>query len=155
MDGDGKAVGQVVRRFNLPDVEPVETEILAIEVDYDTTEVEVDDTITVSARLTFNPPQPSEAGMIVMDISIPTGFAAVSETLDKAVERDKRLKRYEVAGRKVIFYIENLHQGESVSLEFEARALYPVKAKAVASRAYAYYSPELRDETLGLDVTVS
>ncbi len=155
IDGRGKAVGQVVRRFNLPDVEPGHTEVLAIEVEYDTTEVEVDDTITVSAQLTFNPPQPSEAGMIVMDISIPTGFAAVTGTLEEAVERDQRLKRYEVAGRKVIFYIENLRQGESVSLEFEARALYPVKARAVSSRAYAYYSPDVNDETLGPDVTVS
>ncbi|MFW6055902.1 MAG: alpha-2-macroglobulin family protein [Chloroflexota bacterium] len=155
VDGDGKAVGQVVRRFNLPDAQTGTTEILAIEVDYDTTEVEVDDTITVSATLTFNPPQPAEAGMIVMDISIPTGFTAVAGTLEKAVERDQRLKRYEVAGRKVIFYIENLHQGESVSLEFDARALYPVKGKGVSSRAYAYYSPELGDETLGPGVTVS
>jgi CD109 antigen len=91
----------------------------------------------------------------VMDISIPTGFAAVGETLDEAVRRDARLKRYEVAGRKVIFYIQDMHQGESISLEFEARALYPVKAKAVASRAYAYYSPDVSAETLGPDVTVS
>jgi CD109 antigen len=155
VDGKGKAVGQVVRRFNLPDVEPAGVDILGIEVGYDTTDVEVNDTITVSARLTFSPPVPAEAGMIVMDISIPTGFAAVGETLDEAVRRDARLKRYEVAGRKVIFYIQDMHQGESISLEFEARALYPVKAKAVASRAYAYYSPDVSAETLGPDVTVS
>ncbi|MCK5213541.1 MAG: hypothetical protein KAQ74_06395, partial [Dehalococcoidia bacterium] len=121
---------------------------------YDTTEVEVNDTLTVSAKLTFNPPQPAEAGMIVMDISIPTGFAAVPGTAQAAVDADGRIKRYELAGRKVIFYIENLQQGESVSLEFDAVALYPVKAKAVASKAYAYYSPELSGETLGEDVTV-
>jgi len=154
VDGKGKAVGQVVRRFNMPEVSRDLPDIMDIEVDYDTTEVEVDDTITVSARLTFNPPTPAEAGMIVMDISIPTGFAAVTSTLEEAVEDDARLKRYEVAGRKVIFYIENLAQGQSVSLEFEAVALYPVKAKAVASKAYAYYSPEISAETLGEDVTV-
>ena len=154
VDGKGKAVGQVVRRFNMPEVSHDLPDILAIEVDYDTTEVEVDDTITVSATLTFNPPRPAEAGMIVMDISIPTGFAAVTSTLEDTVEDDARLKRFEVAGRKVIFYIENLAQGQSVSLEFDAVALYPVKAKAVASRAYAYYSPEISTETLGEDVTV-
>ena len=92
--------------------------------------------------------------MIVMDVSIPTGFAVVPDTAQAAVDTDARIKRYEVAGRKVIFYIENLRQGESVSFEFDAVALYPVKAKAVASRAYAYYSPELSGETLGEDVTV-
>jgi CD109 antigen len=154
VDGKGKAVGQLVRRFNMPDAQPQSLDILSIEVDYDTTDVEVDDTVTVSARLTFNPPQPAEAGMIVMDISIPTGFAAVEETLARAIYEDARLKRYEVAGRKVIFYVENLHQGESVSLEFEVRALYPVKAKAVASKAYAYYQPDISAEVLGSDVTV-
>ena len=152
--GDGRAVGQVVRRFNMPDVERSGQEILEIEVDYDTTEVEVDDTITVSARLTFNPPRPAEAGMVVLDISIPTGFAAVTDTLEAALSEDARLKRYEIAGRKVIFYVENLHQGESVSLEFEAKALYPVQARAVPSRAYSYYSPEISAQTDGRDVTV-
>lgn len=154
VDGKGKAVGQVVRRFNLPVAREDTLNVLQIDVDYDTTEVEVNDTLTVSAKLTFNPPQPAEAGMIVMDISIPTGFAAVAETVQAAVDDDARIKRYELAGRKVIFYIENLQQRESVSLEFDAVALYPVKAKAVASRAYAYYSPELSGETLGKDVTV-
>ncbi|HHE41585.1 MAG TPA: hypothetical protein ENL12_02935 [Dehalococcoidia bacterium] len=93
--------------------------------------------------------------MVVMDISIPTGFTAVSESLKEAVEENDRLKRCEIAGRKVIFYIENLQQGESLSLEFQAQAMYPVKAKAVASRAYVYYSPDVNDETLGLEVTVA
>jgi len=155
VDGKGKAVGQVVRRFNMPDAQPEALDVLSIEVDYDTTEVEVNDLVTVSATLTFNPPVPAEAGMIVMDISIPTGFSAVEETLARAVDDDPQLKRYEIAGRKVIFYIENLRRGESVSLEFQVRALYPVKAKAVASKAYAYYQPEISAEVLGRDVTVS
>jgi len=154
VEGRGKAVGQVVRRFNMPVVEAPVTDVLEIEVDYDTTDVEVDDLVTVSARLTFNPPEPAGAGMVVLDISIPTGFAAVAETLDAALESDARLKRYEIAGRKVIFYIENLRQRESISLQFQVKALYPVKAKAVSSRAYSYYSPELSGQTLGPDVTV-
>jgi CD109 antigen len=65
-----------------------------------------------------------------------------------------RIKRYEVAGRKVIFYIENMHPGDKISFSFSARALYPVKAKGVTSVAYSYYKPELRGETLSEDVTV-
>ena len=154
VEGKGRAVGQVVRRFNMPVVEARVTDVLEIEVNYDTTDVEVDDLVTVSARLRFNPPEFVETGMVVLDISIPTGFAAVAETLDAAVAADARLKRYETAGRKVIFYIENLRRGESVELQFQVKALYPVKAKAVSSRAYSYYSPELSGQTLGPDVTV-
>jgi hypothetical protein len=39
--------------------------------------------------------------------------------------------------------------GESLSFAFQARALYPVRAQAVTSSAYAYYKPALRGETLG------
>ncbi len=153
--GKGEAIAQVVRRFNLPDAEQREEDILQVSVDYDTTEVEVNDLITVSAELTFNPPMPIEAGMIVLDISVPTGFAPVSETIAEAIEKDERLKRYEVAGRKVIFYIENMLAGDRISLSFKAQALYPVKAKGVTSKAYSYYKPEIRGESLGQAVTVA
>jgi len=154
-EGKGEAIAQVVRRFNLPDAEQREEDILQVSVDYDTTEVEVNDLITVSAELTFNPPMPMEAGMIVLDISVPTGFAPVSETIAAAIEKDERLKRYEVAGRKVIFYIENMLAGDRISLSFKAQALYPVKAKGVTSKAYSYYKPEIRGESLGQAVTVA
>ena len=154
-EGKGEAIAQVVRRFNLPDAEQGEEDILRVTVDYDTTEVEVDDLITVSAELTFNPPMPIEAGMLVLDISVPTGFAPVSETIAVAVDKDERLKRYEVAGRKVIFYIENMLAGDRISLSFKAQALYPVKAKGVTSQAYSYYKPEIRGESLGQAVTVA
>jgi CD109 antigen len=102
----------------------------------------------------FNPPIPMEAGMVVVDISVPTGFAPVAETIEQAIEKEARIKRYDVAGRKVIFYVGNMKPGDKVSFSFKARALYPVKAKGVVSQAYSYYKPEIRGETLGKDVTV-
>ena len=152
--GKGEAVAQVVRRFNLPDAEKGE-EILSIAVDYDVTEVEVNDLVTVSVELEFRPPVPMEAGMIVADISVPTGFAPVTATIAAAVEQEARLKRYDIAGRKVIFYIENMFAGDRISFEFQVQAMYPVKAKAVSSEVYSYYEPEMRGETLGENVTVS
>ena len=152
--GKGEAVAQVVRRFNLPEAEKGK-EILTIAVDYDATEVEVNDLVTVSVDLEFNPPVHMEAGMIVADVSVPTGFAPVFETVAAAVEKEPLLKRYDVAGRKVIFYIENMFRGDRISFKFQVRAMYPVKAKAVSSEVYSYYKPEIRGETLGEDVTVS
>ena len=122
---------------------------------YDTTQVEVNDLVTVSVELEFNPPIPMEAGMIVLDISVPTGFEAVTESIAEAVEKEGRMKRYEVAGRKVIFYIENMLPGDSISFSFQVKARYPVKAKGVSSQAYSYYKPELKGETLSEDITVS
>ena len=154
VEGKGEAVAQVVKRFNIPGAEPSE-EIINISVDYDTTQVEVNDLVTVSVDLEFNPPMPMEAGMIVLDISIPTGFEAVTDSIAEAVEKEARMKRYEVAGRKVIFYIENMLPGDSISFSFQVKARYPVKAKGVSSQAYSYYKPEIRGETLSEDITVS
>jgi CD109 antigen len=65
------------------------------------------------------------------------------------------MKRYDVAGRKVIFYIEDMEPGDSISFSFQAKALYPVRAKGVVSDAYSYYKPQWRGETLSGDMAVS
>jgi len=152
--GKGEAVAQVVRRFNLPAAETGES-ILTIDVDYDVTEVEVNDLVTVSVALAFNPPEPMEAGMVVADVSVPTGFTAVTDTIAAAVEKEPKLKRYEIAGRKVIFYIENMFAGDRIAFSFQVKAAYPVKAKGVSSEVYSYYKPDIRGETLGTQVTVT
>ncbi|HEX9896646.1 MAG TPA: alpha-2-macroglobulin family protein [Dehalococcoidales bacterium] len=155
--GKGDAIGQVVRRFNLPEVDTTQEQILAIDVKYDTTEVEVNDLVKVSVSLTFNPPQTlniSEAGMIVLDISVPTGFAPVTDSIIAITQKMPNIKRYDVAGRKVIFYVENMKPGQQITFNFQVKALYPVKAKGVTSTAYSYYKPDIKGETLGAAVTV-
>ncbi|UCG84287.1 MAG: alpha-2-macroglobulin [Dehalococcoidia bacterium] len=155
VEGEGEAIAQVVERFNIPEAEPQIQEILKIDVDYDTTQVEVNDLVEVSVELEFNPPIEMEAGMVVVDVSVPTGFAPVTDSIEQVVDRDEQIKRYDVAGRKVIFYIENMLPGDVVSFSFDVVALYPVKAKAVASQAYSYYKPEIRGVTLGQEMVVS
>ena len=152
--GKGDAVVQVVRRFNLPNVEPTASQAFQITVDYGTEHVAVDDLITVSASVRFTPFEYIEAGMVVLDIAVPTGFAPVTASIDALVEAEPKLKRFDVAGRKVILYIEDMLPDERIELEFTARALYPVRAQAVTSEVYSYYNPEMRGETLGGALTV-
>lgn len=156
--GKGDAIGQVVRRFNEPaaDTAPA-SQMLKIDVKYDTTEVEVNDLVKVSVNLAFNPLSElniSEAGMIVLDVSIPTGFEAVTDSIIAVTQKMANIKRYDIAGRKVIFYVENMKPGESIAFDFQVRALYPVKAKGVTSTAYSYYKPDIKGESLGAAVTV-
>ena len=92
--------------------------------------------------------------MVVLDVSVPTGFTPVTESIEAAVAKDQRLKRYDVAGRKVIFYIEDMKAGDSLSLSFDVKAMYPVKAKGVASTAYSYYKPDIKGESLSNDIAV-
>ncbi len=151
--GEGQAVAQLVLRYNLPQAEKKD-EVFHINVDYDTHQVEVNDRIEIGVEVEFDPPLPIEAGMVVLDISVPTGFVPVEDGLQKVVEAEPRIKRYDVAGRKVIFYIEDMAPGDKLGFEFEALASYPVKAKGVTSQIYAYYKPEWKGETLSQPVVV-
>jgi CD109 antigen len=159
VEGKGDAIGQVVQRYNVPATEDTPAaQMLEINVNYDTTEVSVNDLVNVSVSLTFNPlPELniSEAGMIVLDVSVPTGFQAMTDSIEAAIQKMDNIKRYDVAGRKVIFYVEDMTPGQQISFDFQVKALYPIKAKGVVSQAYSYYRPDIKGETLGQPVTVN
>ena len=152
--GKGEVVAQVVQRFNRPEVDDQPVEMFRIDVGYSAGRIEVNDRITVTADVRFTPHIDIEAGMVVLDISVPTGFAPAVETIKAAAEGSLKVKRYDIAGRKVVFYVEVMLPGQELKLEFEAVALYPVKAQPVASQVYSYYNPHWRGETLGRSVTV-
>lgn len=154
-DGSGEVVMQVVNRFNMPEARAAGEDIFTIDVTYSAELIEVNDRIAITAVASFTPPAPADSGMVVMDIAIPTGFAAVGDTVAALVEDTPKLKRYDVAGRKVILYVEDMAPNESISLEFEAVALHPVKAQPVTSQVYSYYTPDWRGETLGAAVEVA
>ena len=135
-EGKGDAVLQSVLRYNVPERRTEIQDVFDIAVDYGTDHVEVDDLLTVSASVTFTPPTPIEAGMVVLDVAVPTGFEPVRDTIAALVEENDNLKRFEIAGRKVILYIEDMMPAETVSFEFQARAKYPVRAKEVVSQVY-------------------
>jgi len=151
--GKGQAVLQGVRRYNLPRPEEALT-VFDISVDYDTAQVDVNDIVGVDVSVTFNPLEPMKAGMVVLDVSVPTGFAPVSESLDRLLKEQPKIKRYDVAGRKVILYIEDMAPKESISFSFDVQALYPVRGKGAASQAYSYYNPEMKGETISEGLTV-
>ncbi|HZK48933.1 MAG TPA: alpha-2-macroglobulin family protein, partial [Thermoleophilia bacterium] len=162
--GKGEAVVQGVLRYNIREPEPVQS-VFDISVDYDADQVAVNDLVDVDVSLAFNPPvlldtgteaypaRPVKAGMVVLDVSVPTGFAPEAATLESLLQRPK-IKRYDVAGRKVIIYIEDMTAGEKISFSFQVRALYPVRAKGGASQAYSYYTPQWKGETMGEAIVV-
>ena len=155
--GSGQAVAQVVQRYNMPEVERAAVEMFQIEVHYGADHVAVDDKIDIAASLTFTPPPGlnAEAGMVVLDVAVPTGFAPLDESVRAIVADVPQVKRRERAGRKVIFYIEDLVPGEPLRLRFQALAQYPVRAQPVTSQVYSYYTPQWRGETLGGGVVVA
>ncbi len=151
--GKGEVMAQAVTRFNIEEPEVLDP-ILKINVDYDATNVAVNDLVKVTATVSFNPPEFIESGMVVLDISVPTGFTPVAESIDAAIKGQAIIKRYDISGRKVIFYLDEIKAGETITITFQVKATYPVKAKGAVSQVYAYYQPDLKGETVGLDMTV-
>ena len=52
---------------------------------------------------------------------------------------------------RIIFQFSTVKR---VRIDFQARALFPVRAEAVVSRAYSYYRPEWQGEALGGRIAV-
>ncbi|WP_235856167.1 alpha-2-macroglobulin family protein [Methanolobus halotolerans] len=159
LDGTGELNYQLVRRFNVILPEITEQNEIELDVEYDSTDVAVSDIVTVNTRLKYNGIRgidgvASSSGMMIVDIAVPTGFAPVTSSLE-ALKEDGIITRYEIAGRKVILYIDDMQPGEEISFSIQVKALFPVKAIVSESRAYSYYNPEVVAESNGSNVTVT
>lgn len=153
MSGSGSVLYQVAQSFNVPAFTLPEEKDLTLDVEYVTDHIEQDDLVDVNVSVLYSGEYP-ETGMSIVDISIPTGFEVVPETLDNVREMEL-IKRIEQAGRKLIFYIDHLTLGETLSFGFQIRAKYPVKVDAGTSSAYLYYDPDTRAEVQGPKIEVN
>lgn len=159
LEGSGELNYQLVRRFNviLPDI--IEHEEIELDVEYDSTDVAVDDIVNVDVRLKYNG-MPGirgvveSSGMMIVDIAVPTGFTPVGASLEELKENGT-ITRYEIAGRKVILYIDEMMAGEEMNFSLQMRAMFPVKAMVQESSAYSYYNPDVKAEAKGMDIIVS
>ncbi len=152
MSGKGDINYQLVKRFNviLPD-EPVFTD-LEFEVEYDATDVAVNDIVDVHARVNYTG-RANSTGMLILDVAVPTGFVPVVSTLDE-LKTNGLISRYEIAGRKIILYVDDLPRGEELLFDLQVQAQFPVKAIIPDSSAYSYYNPEIKAESRGREIVV-
>jgi CD109 antigen len=150
--GSGSVGYQVVKRYNVPGEILPPPRDMRLDVAYDASHIEVDDKVDVSVTLEYTGGK-NATGMVIADIGIPTGFEAVRGTLDLLVT-SKAVSRVEVAGRKVIFYIDSLVRGEPLAFTFQILALYPVRAEGPLSRAYEYYDGKVSSYHVQEPVTI-
>jgi CD109 antigen len=139
--GTGTVGYQVATRFHIAASELPPPRDVTIEVDYDTSDIEVDEKVRVVVKLAYSGAK-ERTGMVIADIGVPTGFEVERSTLDALVEAD-RISRFDLAGRKVILYLDELVRDTPVELSFEIRALYPVRAEGPVSRVYEYYDTKV------------
>jgi len=151
--GSGETRYQLVRRYNVLLTDQIVNNGMALEVIYDTNHVEVDDIVNVTAIVRYFG-RPGDSGMMIVDVGVPTGFAPAQESLDALVEAGT-VSRVEVAGRKVILYIDGLTSGEQRSFTFAVIARFPVRAIIPDSKAYLYYEPDVRAEDAGERITIA
>ncbi len=156
--GEGQAgnlMYQVATRYYVPwdavapapELEP----LIAIDVTYDRTSLVVNDQVTVDveARLTRS----GVVRMALIDLGVPPGFDVLTEDLRRLVEQGF-ISRYELTGRQVIVYVEDLSSEAPLRFSVRLRARFPLRAQTPPSSAYDYYNPETATVREPLDVTV-
>jgi uncharacterized protein YfaS (alpha-2-macroglobulin family) len=162
VEGEGDLMYQVTAEYYLPWALVAEEldEAVTIDIAYDRTELAMNDEVNVSVKVALNEPG-LIANMMLVDLGIPPGFEVLAEDLNRLVEQGLykeegvRLSRFDLTGRQIILYLEDLAHGEPFAFSFRLRAKYPMKAQAPASTAYDYYNPDVRAVARPQAVTVS
>ena len=145
---------QVVFRYYVEDEVPVEEpeEPLTILIDYDRTELNVDQTVAATVTATNN--MEKAAPMVMLDLPIPGGFAAVSEDFDKLVQQGQ-IAKYEITPRQVLVYLLGLQPSESIDLQYQLKATMPVKVSVPPAAVYEYYNPKTRGQSDLVELVVT
>lgn len=140
-EGEGSMLYQVVGRFYTPWTRLMpEDEPMSIEVAYDKTELAVNDMVAVQVTVTNH--RPAAAQMVIVDLGIPPGFDVQAAGLDQLV-KDGTIEKYELTGRQIIVYFEEIAGNGVVEFAYELRARFPLRAQSPSSRVYQYYNPEI------------
>jgi uncharacterized protein YfaS (alpha-2-macroglobulin family) len=155
MEGSGNLMYQVSGSYYLPwelaglYPEPAGGEkLVQIEVEYDRTELVVDETVQVNVRVALT--QPGVASSVLIDLGLPPGFTLQTEDLDTLVAQfsnlpndsgHPRIERYELAGRQILIYASDLSFENPIEFSYRLKAKYPLRVQVPASHAYDYYNP--------------
>jgi hypothetical protein len=168
-EGQGSLMYQISGGYYLPwdklskypELAPAD-ELVTIDLAYDRTEMAVNDMVNVNVTVKLN----KAGGRVetaMVDLGLPPGFTVQTEDLDALVARFKDtpkdyafpiLSRYELTGRQILVYIQNLSDGNPLQFSYRLRARFPLKAQTPASSAYDYYNPNVTGESLPMELVV-
>jgi hypothetical protein len=150
--GTGNLSWQLVYGWNEPFVPGAPSDgPLVINVAYDQTTLEVDDTVT--ATVTIKALDDSITGTVMVDLGLPPGFALHTEDL-AAAKADGLVSEYETTAKQILLYIDNLEVGKTRTITYGLTALYPVTVQSGVSKAYLYYNKEVSDTEAPIEFVV-
>jgi hypothetical protein len=137
----GTGVGyQVDFWYHLPQGQAAEpAEALAINIDYDRTDLQVGNAVWAEATVVNN--MSHAAPMVILDLPIPAGFATESDTLAALVESGA-IAKYQITARSIIVYLRELAPGKPVCIRYRLEATMPVRITVPPARIYEYYDPD-------------
>jgi hypothetical protein len=142
LQGGGNLMYQVATSYYVPweRVPPLPEgkEPLSIDVAYDRTTLAVNDEVTVDVGVRVN--LEGVVKMALVDLGVPPGFTVMAEDLNRLVERGV-ISRYELTGRQIIVYLEDLSAETPLRFGYRLRARFPMRAQTPPSSAYDYYNP--------------
>jgi uncharacterized protein YfaS (alpha-2-macroglobulin family) len=138
VQGEGNFMYEITRAYYIPWKDlprPVQPPFV-IDVDYDRTQLSVNDIVTVDVSIQLK--RPGTAQMVMVDLGIPPGFEVQTPTLDELV--DKKIQKYSITPRQLIIYLDEVTSLKPVELSYSLKAKYPIRAKVRSSRVYEYYN---------------
>ncbi len=152
-EGKGAPLYQVVGRHWIPELGGGEQATPAFElgVTYDKTALQTYDVVTATATVIslLN----VDSRMLLLDLAVPPGFEVLRQDLDTAVAQE-RISRYDVKGRSIIVYLDQLAAGKVFKLSWRLRARLSVRANSGVSRVYQYYDPAKKGRAAATLMTV-
>jgi CD109 antigen len=81
-------------------------------------------------------------GMLLAEIGTPPGADVSRESLEKAIESDWSISRYDILPDRIVLYMWSKAGGTNFNFKFRPR--YGINAQTPASIVYDYYNPEAR-----------
>ncbi len=143
LEGKGNLGYQVVATLSVPwkEGEKEQAQPLVIDVGYDRTRLKSNETVGVTVKLRKNAQDAN--GMILATLGVPPGFDVVTEDLEK-LKAAKVIRTYELTGRQLLLYLDDLPVGKTSVLTYRLSARYPVKAATGDSEVRLYYRSDLK-----------
>jgi len=150
--GLGNLMYQLVASYNLPWEESAPSDgPVSISVEYDRTQLAVNDTVTVTVTVTLH--DAGQNGMILVDLGRPPGFTLHTEDL-ASLRADGTISEYETTDRQILVYLDPLTPEVPKVFTYRLTADYPIEATVPGSTAAPYYNGEDTSETpeFGIEV---
>ncbi|XP_042880594.1 alpha-1-inhibitor 3-like [Penaeus japonicus] len=137
--GQGCTVVQAVLRYNI--INPDPTDSFGVRVSAAHVPGKGCERMSLDVCAEYLLPD-GESNMAVIEVGLVSGYIPEKSDLKAVVARDSKVKRYDVDGPKVSFYIEEFSH-EEICVSFDAIREVEVEQTAPASvLVYDYYQPE-------------